>query len=672
MQPTVQQVVFTSVNDPFITFERPLNHRESKTANSQQIIAIDGEGYNDEERDHHYDLICAAGIDWNKHLWAKQNTNELTATEIFDFLLGLTDVYGKALYFIYGGSYDFNMWAKRLPDYTLKRLNERGKARYSYYTIEYRPRREIIISDRRTLNFKRNSKGKCTHTYKRSIHIYDVIGFYQQSFVKALKDWNITDNVTVELITSMKLKRGQFDKVDKQDILKYCLEECRLLVHLGTRLRDATIRADIKPRHWYGAGALASSLMMQYTVKQYIADIDPDINRYMLHAYFGGRTDISYVGFMGSGYHYDISSAYPTAMVDHPCLRCGKWVLSLNGKDYTKQQNKFSVWHVKWEAHKVQWGPFPYRLPSGSITYPCCGEGYYHRVEIEAAIKLYPWANFQILDGVIYKSNCNHQPYHFIPEKAAHRLALKAAKDAANKPLKLGLNSLYGKTAQTLGGHNRKPPYQSFYWAGFTTAITRAKMLDAIRTTKGTIYSIATDGLISSDTIPVDIGPNLGQWECTQITSGLLVKPGVYKWLDTSGIFHYGTRGFTSDEANWDQIEEQWRNHRFAGFWEYTADRFIGLRHALHRGDKWRMYYAKWIIQTRKLRFMPELERRDIVVPITGKFPLPDFGSQEIPEFCELLTICRLNSPVSGIYRKIVAEEQRQLMNDLIDEEQPF
>jgi DNA polymerase type B, organellar and viral len=666
----VQQVAFSCADSSELT-SRSFDQKSHKTKSlkSQAIIGIDGEGYNDEERDHHYDLVACAGSDWTDHKWA--DNKELTFNQIAEFLLGLADKHGKALYFIYGGSYDFNMWVKRLSDKALGRLNKRGRCRAGYYTVQYRPRREIIIGDRRTLSFRRDSRGRCHHSYARSIHIYDVIGFFQSSFVKALEDWKITDEQSLELIRSMKLKRGQFSQVNKEKILLYCLEECKLLVQLGERLRDAAVRANVKPTKWYGAGALATTLMMRHHVKEYLAPIDPSINRYFLHAYFGGRTDISYVGFMGTGYHYDISSAYPTAMVNHPCLKCGKWEVDYDGNNFSNgdSERQYSIWYVEWNCHGVLWGPFPYRLSTGSITYPCCGKGYYHRIEIEAAIRLYPHGIFTIFDGVYYRTNCSHRPFSFIPEAAAYRLELKAKGDAAHKPLKLGLNSLYGKTAQTLGGtKNHKPPYQSFYWAGLTTAITRAKMLDAIRTCKGTILSIATDGLISNGPIPVDIGPHLGQWERTTISSGLLVKPGVYKWIDELGKFHYGTRGFTSDEANWNEIENQWRNHRFAGAWTFKAERFIGIRQALHRGANWRNWFGKWVIGPRELKFMPEINRRDIRVPIDR---IPDFGSQDIPEFCELVSICHCSSGMSAAYRKIEPEEDEHLMQTILDEEQP-
>jgi len=310
-----------------------LNYQTSSTGKSGRkttlldvsIVGIDGEGYNS-TNDHHYDLIAAAGESWEEY---KSEDVELKPEQIFEFLLGLPEKHGKALYFIYGGSYDFNMWVKRLGDRQLKRLAVSGKAKYQHYSISWKPKREILITDKLSLECKINShgkyKGKHTHTYKRKIHIYDVIGFFQMSFVAALKDWKTVDQETIDRIAQMKALRGQFDAVEKQRILGYCLEECRLLVKLGTDFRAACMKADIKPHHWYGAGALAATLMRQWGIKQYI-DLPVEVKLYALHAYFGGRTEISYQGRLPrGGYQYDINSAYPTAMVKLPCLVHGEW-----------------------------------------------------------------------------------------------------------------------------------------------------------------------------------------------------------------------------------------------------------------------------------------------------------------------------------------------------------
>lgn len=632
------------------------------------IVAIDGEGYNDKDKDHHYDLIAAAGETWTEH---KSADIELKPEEIFEFLLSLPEKYGKALYFIYGGSYDFNMWVKRMGDRQLKRLALTGRTKYQHYAISWKPKREIIIKDK--LSFackivdKGKHKGKHNHSHTRTIHIYDVIGFFQMSFVKALEDWKTVDQATIDHIASMKLKRGSFDEVPKELILQYCLDECRLLVKLGTDFRAACNRADIRPYNWYGAGALAATLMRRFGVKNYIAE-SPEVRLYQLHAYFGGRTEISYQGRVpNGGYQYDINSAYPTAIVDLPCMVHGEWKFHTNASD-NYHRYKYGMWRISWETHGELWNPFPWRDYKGRIFYPDKGEGIYHKIEIDAALALYPNREFTIYEGWTFEPKCDHQPFSFVPDRAAYRLKLKAEKDPAAKPLKLGLNSLYGKTAQTLG---KNPPYQNFFWAGLITATTRAKLLDAIRCCSGSVYSVATDGLISSVEIDeLQVGKTLGTWEKTNLIEGFLVKPGIYKWRDNLGDWHYGTRGFTSEEAKWDEIEALWDNKQFMRKWKFPATRFIGLMQAHHRGEGWRDWFGKWFESEREMTFHPTIRTREWSIGMTW---MPYDKIDEAPSFLKLKYTCwcKTNVVLSAAYNKAEQQGLSEFLTFLIDDDQP-
>jgi len=82
---------------------------------------------------------------------------------------------------------------------------------------------------------------------------------------------------------------------------------------------------------------------------------------------------------------------------------------------------------------------------------------------------------------------------------------------AIERAYKLALNSVYGKTIQTVGKHR---PFLCPMWAGCITALTRAKLLDGARPVTTNLICFATDGLFSSTAAPVEpIGDNLGDWE---------------------------------------------------------------------------------------------------------------------------------------------------------------
>lgn len=652
------------------------NNRGTGTHHSRAIdlpiVAIDSEGYTDpKDKKHKLDLVAAAGSNWTDY--KDTQSDKLTPYEIFDFLLSLPEKHGKALYFIYSGSYDATMWIKQLPDWAIKKWRKKGIVSWKHYLFKYVQRREFILYDKLSLQMKLITRGKHAGEYRkwysRQIHIYDVFGFFQMSFVKALTRWKIADQTTIDRIASMKGQRGNFSEVEKAKILAYCLEECSLLVELGDAFRKACIEADIKPHHWYGAGALASTLMRQYRIKDHISE-DPKATPYIKRSYFGGRTEISYQGRLPhGGYQYDINSAYPTAMVDLPSLASGSWKTTLNSAtDFANYQ--YSIWHVRWNCHGKLWGPFPWRHKDGRIFYPDTGEGFYHKIEIDAALKLYPDCDFEIMDGVAFVPDNDYKPFAFIVERAAYRLKLKMDGAPAEKPLKLGLNSLYGKTAQTIG---EAPPYQCFFWAGLITATTRAKLLDAIRYCNGYIYSVATDGLISSVEIDeLSVGVNLGQWDKTKIVEGLLIRPGVYKWLDSKGEYHYGTRGFQPDELLWNTIENHWDTGHIEVPIQYVVTRFIGITQALARGDNWRDYLGEWIEQTRSLSFMPTWSTRFWDAPIASNaypFPIINGGFVRLKLECN----CHLQffDGASAMYSRLNQEDTEEGRTLLIDEDQP-
>ena len=91
-------------------------------------------------------------------------------------------------------------------------------------------------------------------------------------------------------------------------------------------------------------------------------------------------------------------------------------------------------------------------------------------------------------------------------------------------PLKLGLNSLYGKMAQRCG----RGPYHDVVSAGLITAITRARLIEAIGQDPHSVVMVATDAVFSTRPLSLDIGERLGQWEEKVWPDLFIAQPGVY------------------------------------------------------------------------------------------------------------------------------------------------
>jgi hypothetical protein len=102
------------------------------------------------------------------------------------------------------------------------------------------------------------------------------------------------------------------------------------------------------------------------------------------------------------------------------------------------------------------------------------------------------------------------------------RLAL--GKDRRGHLLKLALNSIYGKLAQRSGS----APYHDAAAAGLITAMTRARIIEAIAHNPKAVFAVATDALFAFEPLPLDIGDDLGQWERKIWHDLFIVRSGVY------------------------------------------------------------------------------------------------------------------------------------------------
>lgn len=107
------------------------------------------------------------------------------------------------------------------------------------------------------------------------------------------------------------------------------------------------------------------------------------------------------------------------------------------------------------------------------------------------------------------------------------------------KIIKLGINSGYGKTAQSIdGGGNDEPPRMANPWyAAAITAWTRRKIMEAALTDPYAIVFFATDGIISArglaelENVLKNGEPSrLGAWEHGVATKLIAIQSGVYSY----------------------------------------------------------------------------------------------------------------------------------------------
>ena len=569
------------------------------------VVAVDGEGVTWRGR-HHYTVLAAS--DGQSITCSKDRS--LPTEECLTFLLRYA---GKFLV-SFAFAYDVNKIIHNLPPICLFRLHKTGRCYWRgnqvNYRIAYTPRKSFTVS-----LLKLNETGT-TSRYRtvKSVTVWDTFGFYQCSFVKALRDWEVGTAEEIAFIEAMKEKRGNFIEEATEKVEEYNQLECRLLVQLTEKLRDTITAADLKMRRWDGAGALAAALLSKHNVSKHVNRNHPEE---VFNAYFGGRIQVLQLGeIKGPVYNYDINSSYPAVCRNLPTLH-GEWRRVL---DYDQSQ-PYAIWHCRWrmaeprkraqiledkfgasriaEDYSPIISPFPFRSENKNIHYPLQGEGWYWSPLVNVARS---WWDFDILEGWVFEPESDEKPFRFIDEVYEQRWRLKRQRDPRHIVLKLALNSLYGKTAQGLGWGGRNPPFQSFVWAGLITATGQANLLRAAMQWPWSIVAFATDGVYTRQRLDVPLNAEMGSWEETTYDKMVIYQPGLYQ-LYQGGKEVLRTRGYHPNELDWNHLQKLWRKGGIFETYEFSVNRFLTLGVALQtrRLKGW----GQWVDSPRELHLRP-------------------------------------------------------------------
>lgn len=506
----------------------------------------------------------------------------LSTRDCLDFLLNLPRRLSnevRPIYVWFAMDYDVNMI---LGDIQLKgetnsiaELRRTTKTFWHGYKITYIPRKIFRV--------KKGGK---------SFTSTDVWGFFQASFEKALADWRIE---VPEIITRGKVARQDFSTWPMEDIAAYNEAELDLLSQLAEQLRTAVDPLKLSVRSWHGPAALAGAFLAKNKAKNYLAELDSDFYEVAARAYFGGRIDAAGYGFVDPVYHYDIVSAYPDAIRYLPDLSRLEWKFS---KGEPPAGDRLYAARIRWQIPEAKWGPLPWRSKNGSIRYPLSGEGWYWKSEAEAAFNKFGRENFQVLECWYSRGEIRYPFLALIEEAFEYRRQLKREGHLAHMSVRLVLNSLYGKFAQTVG----KAQYYSPVWAGLITAQTRAKLNTYL--TDDCVCTM-TDSLWSAKPLILPPDTGLGGWEPQDETRMAIAMAGLYEAENPEGERFIWQRGFDKRQpVDIAGIVTNWlgRDPVYEG--KYSVTRFIGMGLASVTSYPWR----HWI----------SLERSIKPVPITG------------------------------------------------------
>ena len=618
-----------------------------------EFIAFDGEGW-----DGKYCVLAMSGFQ------ALTNPDGLTTLDCLQYLTD-SPTKGNAAFVGFGLSYDFENILRDLPDELYKRLLEeytdkngrpqRKTVEWQGYTLMYIPRKMLEIKV--NTGWKRPDGSE----YIKTVLLQDVWGFFQSSFLAALKKWEI--DIPAELVEG-KESRQFFCSENMEKIVSYNSVELQKLVELMNKLRAADteacgllgLKTNHTPRSWYGPGARASNFLRQtffdkehppfegeifeslrfhafgppgHEVMKSIFGVEPEHaeatrNQPFACAYYGGRIEAAAKGeFVEQMYDYDINSAYPYAFSLLPVWEPND-LIRVNGLD---PAGRMGMYYVKWGIRQgLGYYPFPFRSANGNVFYPASGQGWYMSPEVHAAVDVFGANQVEIEEGFLLRdtdgagSALTRLPdtklctaAKMMIRLADIRLEAKAKGLSAEKALKLTMNSCYGKTIQQVGS----PRFLNFFAAAWITSTCRAMLLRAVgKDTDNSVISIMTDGLLTRKKLDLPIGSALGEWGETPIKRALQFIPGVYHLEEPDGKILCRYRGMSKDFNPEEALMSLYHDKT----WNIKVRVFVTRSLALHMPNKFGNKRYCWVDLEKEERFSLTSKRQDGVIPAKNKY----------------------------------------------------
>lgn len=578
-----------------------------RTTGDRLFVGCDGEGAGTDEKGRQLYCLFRMG---DRELYTGTS---LASEELLDFICGAP---GDCILVGFAFGYDVTMILRDLPEGQARKLFqpvlfEEGKSRYVWFKnfdLEYLPKNYFRVK-RVTIVRQPDGSERRVPVKGSQRTIYETFGFFQKSFLNTIKSFEVGTEAERQSIAENKARRSSFVSIDQEE-RDYCAMECRFLAALMEKLREYCYAAGIIPRTWNGAGKLASALHALHDTPKRDAlagTIPPGVGDFANMAYYGGRFEITRVGQISQKvYEYDICSAYPDAMRKLPCLLHGTWRWSDNSselRDAALCVCSVSFLQTRKSNGFGQLGGLPVRSKEGHLIWPRQAQGIYWNVEIEAARKLGVKATFH--SGWIYERHCDCRAFDWVEPLYDYRQSIGS--QGPGYPIKLGINSLYGKLAQRKGNGI----YHNMIWAGLITAFTRAKLMQAISLAPDQVAMIATDAVYSLVPLELDVGKRLGQWELSELEDLFIVQPGLYwspdkrkkKSRGLSGSFFEQaerTLSFERGFSFWAAEDRNGLNPDFPSV-QVPVPGFIGLKLALSRNKH--ELAGTWVNDKRDISF---------------------------------------------------------------------
>lgn len=556
-----------------------------------EFICWDGEGLTSPEGLHNYVLLAnSLGLSIQSTI-ARANgiPANLSTHRCLKFFAKTARDHPRGIHVIYFGSYDFNMLIRDLPIESLERLRNDQPTYFGDFSLRIRFGKSLWLEDR-VLNV--------------SMTLWDVGSFFQQSFVKTLRQWNI-DVPYIDEIEAQKANRATFTLDQFETIKRYCFQELESFSLLMTAFRDALLASGLRIQQWHGPGAIASYLFKKHHIDQHMAVTPDDIQGASQHAFGAGRIELGKQGHERDTIHnYDIRSAYPAAISNLPSLSNASWK-HVSGRILDVEPREFSLYSLRWNFRPgLRFYPLRHRRGDGTVCYPRSGNKVWcWTPEYELCQKYFP-GEFDVLEAYIFNNRNPSRPFQWVEDVYEQRMEWKRQGYGAERALKLGPNSIYGKMVQQLGWKPedpRRPKWHQLEWGGYVTSVTRAALYDAVYSHQDAIISLETDGILSTRELPLLLSEKLGGWEHETYQGITYVQTGFY-FLGSK----VKCRGFDKGTISEEDVLSGWANRQ--SHLQASLTRHVGLNYAAHTGH-WEQW-GNWVTSDRQLDIASATNKR--------------------------------------------------------------
>lgn len=554
-------------------------HQTRLSKSRKAFLAWDGEGWTDNDLEHRYMLLQNST---GSYISAPQ----LGTIECLNFILKTGTENPNKIHVIFGGGYDVTHILRDLTEEQRTTLNEENKVEFSVpamgnlpknrYRIEYIPHKWFTV------------RGYSWRLRKYvTVKIFDVMTFFQTSFINALESRKIE---VPEIIKSGKASRSDFTYSDIQEIIEYCNMELQMLVELCTTLRNEFDEAGIPVTQWHGPGAVATAAFKMHGVLEHKTEPPLHIEQILQRAYFGGRFEQFKAGhYDGKVYVYDINSAYPDKIRNLPSLAGATWkrVSTYSGNPGVYLASYHDQSGISGAAY-----PLPWRARNGNVAFPAHNKAvwvWHFEAEHATSIEY----GYELVTGSDIK------PFSWVAEAYDLRKKWKAEGRGGERALKLMLNSLYGKTAQRIGGtpdkNGGRPPWHQLEWAGMITSATRAQIWEAVSQAPDKIIAVETDSVASMVPLDLDIGDDLGQWEYSEHDWMTYIQSGVYFASGGNGGAKVKSRGIDMRQLDYQKVIEFLNDQSEPLL--VTNHEFIGMTN-----PRSKYMYGQWTSGTKEIK----------------------------------------------------------------------